>query len=271
MANNEIEAVTSNEALNKKELGELEKLENKFRKGAESFLMMGEALAEINNKQLYRSYDTFEEYCEKKWDINRQTGYRLINAWGTYSGLKEIDYGNPFPSTESQYRELNKVKNIDDQVEVLDRLHDTHPDSPITAKKIKEVVSAYHPADGNDTGKKNTSKTSKPRSKFNISLPIDNVKIRKNSIVFTNSTDPKVEDFLTDLKQKLKESGKIEIFYTPTEKKQKPKTKGTKQKSKTTASKRNSKTVESEEEKLKRKAQFQKIREKLLEQERKNQ
>ena len=126
-------------------------------------------------------------------------------------------------STESQYRELNKVKNIDDQVEVLDRLHDTHPDSPITAKKIKEVVSAYHPADGNDTGKKNTSKTSKPRSKFNISLPIDNVKIRKNSIVFTNSTDPKVEDFLTDLKQKLKESGKIEIFYTPTEKKQKAK------------------------------------------------
>ena len=223
MANNEIEAVTSNEALNKKELGELEKLENKFRKGAESFLMMGEALAEINNKQLYRSYDTFEEYCEKKWDINRQTGYRLINAWGTYSGLTEIGYGNPFPSTESQYRELNKVKNIDDQVEVLDRLHDTHPDSPITAKKIKEVVSAYHPADGNDTGKKNTSKTSKPRSKFNISLPIDNVKIRKDSIVFTNSTDPKVEDFLTDLKQKLKESGKIEIFYTPTEKKQKAK------------------------------------------------
>ena len=188
-----------------------------------SFLLIGEALAEINEKQLYRSYSTFEEYCEKKWDINRQTGYRLINAWGTYSGLKEIDYGNPFPSTESQYRELNKVKNIDDQVEVLDRLHDTHPDSPITAKKIKEVVSAYHPADGNDTGKKNTSKTSKPRSKFNISLPIDNVKIRKNSIVFTNSTDPKVEDFLTDLKQKLKESGKIEIFYTPTEKKQKAK------------------------------------------------
>ena len=223
MANNEIEAVTSNEALNKKELGELEKLENKFRKGAESFLMMGEALAEINNKQLYRSYDTFEEYCEKKWDINRQTGYRLINAWETYLGLQAVGYKKQYPSTESQYRELSKVKDVSDQIKVLDQLHDSHPDDSITAKKIKEVALAYYPPESDDTGKDNSSKTSKPRSKFNISLPIDNVKIRKNSIVFTNSTDPKVEDFLTDLKQKLKESGKIEIFYTPTEKKQKAK------------------------------------------------
>jgi hypothetical protein len=267
MANNEIEAVTSNEALNKKELGELEKLEKKYRKGAESFLLMGEALAEISNKKLYRSYGTFEKYCEKKLDLHRQTGYKLINAWETYLGLQAVGYKKQYPSTESQYRELSIVKDVSDQVKVLDQLYDSHPNDSITAKKIKEVVLAYYPPESDDKGKKNTSKTSKPRSKFNISLPIDNVKIHKNSIVFTNSTDPKVEDFLTDLKQKLKESGKIEIFYTPTEKKQKPKTKGTKQKSKTTASKRNSKTVESEERKLRREAQYQRVREKFKEQE----
>ena len=259
MAINEIEAVTSNEVLNKKELSELERLEKKIIRGVESFLLIGEALAEINEKQLYRSYSTFEEYCEKKWDINRQTGYRLINAWGTYSGLKEIDYGNPFPSTESQYRELNKVKNIDDQVEVLDRLHDTHPDSPITAKKIKEVVSAYHPADGNDTGKDSGSKKRRERSEFSLSLPIDNVKVGVNGITFVDKDDQKIQDFITDLKQKLKENGKIEFYYTPTV---------SKKKSKDTASKQNSKSVKSKERKSKPiKEVADEVRRKLKEQE----
>jgi hypothetical protein len=200
MAINEIVAVSSNEVLNKQELSELEKLENKFRKGAESFLLMGEALAKINEKQLYRSYSTFEEYCEKKWDINRQTGYRLINAWETYLGLQAIGYKKQFPSTESQYRELCKVEDVSDQVKVLDQLHDSHPDDSITAKKIKEVVSAYHPPNGNDTGKDDGSKKRRERSEFSLSLGIDSVKVGANGITFVDKDDQKIQDFITDLK-----------------------------------------------------------------------
>ncbi len=220
MANNEIEAVTSNEVLNKKELVELEKLENQFRKGAESFLMMGKALAEIKEKELYLSYKTFERYCEEKWDLHRMTGHRLIKAWETYSGLTEIGYKKQLPSTESQFRELSIVEDVTVQVEILDKLHDVHPDSPLTAKKIKEVVTAYHPPKDNNKGKGDSTETRKKKSKFSLSLPIDSVKIGVNGITFVDKDDPKIQGFISDLKQKLKEDGRIEFYYTPTVSKQ---------------------------------------------------
>jgi hypothetical protein len=232
MAINEKAAVTSNEGLNKKELAELERLEKKIDEKFESFLGIGEVLAEINAKKLYRSYGTFEDYCRIRWDTHRLTGYRRINAWETFSELKQIGYDKPFPNTESQYRELNIVKNIDDKVEVLDRLRDAHPNDPITARNIKEVRLALDLPTVDDAGKEHKPKTSKPKSNFHLSLSVDDVKIGKNGITFIDPDDSKVQGFISDIKQKLKDSGKIEIIYTPTKNKPKAKTTANKQKSK---------------------------------------
>jgi hypothetical protein len=69
------EALSSVEA---KRLGELEKI---IEAGQRMFIKVGTALAEIRDARLYRpKYKTFEEYCQKNWNLNRSHVYRLIDA-----------------------------------------------------------------------------------------------------------------------------------------------------------------------------------------------
>jgi hypothetical protein len=203
------------ESLDKKEKSELEKLEKKISNGIESFLLIGEALAEISDKRLYRIFGSFEDYCEQRWDIHRQTGYKLINSWKTFTGLKQIGYEDQLPNTESQYRELSKVKDVNKQVEILKRLNDLYPDRPITAKQIRDVVTAYKISDTEGAVDENPPKTKreKLKSKVELSLPIDSVKIGKNGISFRNPDDEKVKNFMEVLQQNLKENGKIDFYY----------------------------------------------------------
>ena len=47
--------------------------ETVIQQGLESFVEVGNALAAIRDNRLYRSeHDTFEEYCQAKWSLNRQ-------------------------------------------------------------------------------------------------------------------------------------------------------------------------------------------------------
>ncbi len=60
----------------------LDELEGVIRYGLKTFVEVGNALKEIAAQKLYREqgYSTFEEYCKKRWNLNRRTAYDRIHA-----------------------------------------------------------------------------------------------------------------------------------------------------------------------------------------------
>jgi hypothetical protein len=62
------------------ECSQLEKCETTIERGINTFVEVGEALAEIRNAKLYRAFHrTFEAYCDEKWKFSRQRAYQLID------------------------------------------------------------------------------------------------------------------------------------------------------------------------------------------------
>ncbi len=71
-----------------------------------AFWAAGKALQAVRDGRLYRgTHDTFEAYCEERWEISRAQAYRLISAWPLAERLSPI--GDKI--TESQVRELLPV------------------------------------------------------------------------------------------------------------------------------------------------------------------
>lgn len=98
--------------MNKTEKGALERLETTIRSGLASFVEVGRALRQINVERLYREEDeTFEDYCERRWDMSRQHGYRLIKAAECFDSLQSgLPKGALLPRNESQLRPLEDLK-----------------------------------------------------------------------------------------------------------------------------------------------------------------
>ena len=97
-----------------KEDGErLEELVAVVDRGMMSFVAVGNALAEINARHLYRitGHDSFAEFCRDRWHITRQRAWQLMNSAGV---AKILDEENPAtderPASESQARVLSTIK-----------------------------------------------------------------------------------------------------------------------------------------------------------------
>lgn len=59
----------------------LKVLEQRIQSHQLNYAEVGEALTEIKSQRLYKAqYNTFEEYCEKRWGFARQTIYDYIHA-----------------------------------------------------------------------------------------------------------------------------------------------------------------------------------------------
>ena len=72
------EAVT---AADKRPTRTLEQCEADIERGSSAFLKVGNALLEIQDGELYADeYESFEEYCRKRWGFSRSTGYDYRNA-----------------------------------------------------------------------------------------------------------------------------------------------------------------------------------------------
>jgi len=99
------------EPLNKAEKGRLEELEKVIGSGLAFFVEVGRALSQINAARLYREKDeTFEDYCERQWDLSRQYGYRLIKAAQCFDVLQsKLPKGALLPRNESQLRPLEDL------------------------------------------------------------------------------------------------------------------------------------------------------------------
>ena len=96
----------SGDVITIEEAGDLARLETTVAKGLQTFVEVGEALAEIRGRRLYRiEYPTFDAYLEDKWRISRSRACRLIQSAEIE---KALPTGNN-PTTERQARPLSKL------------------------------------------------------------------------------------------------------------------------------------------------------------------
>ena len=88
-----------------------EHAERKIARGLKSFLEVGLALKEIRDKRLYRAdYDTFEEYCIRRWELSRPRAYALCAASEVVVDLSPIGDIRMLPENEAQARPLTRLK-----------------------------------------------------------------------------------------------------------------------------------------------------------------
>lgn len=85
---------------------DFQSLEKVIGRGLDTFVEVGNALAEIRDRRLYRcEHKTFEAYCREKWKIGRVQAHRLIKASEV---IEMLPAGNK-PKTERQVRPLTKL------------------------------------------------------------------------------------------------------------------------------------------------------------------
>jgi len=82
-------------------------------------------------------FETFEEYCKAKWDLNRAHAYRLMDSARVIETVSPI--GDIRPATESQARPLARLE-PDQQREAWQKAVETAPDGKITAAHVSKVV-----------------------------------------------------------------------------------------------------------------------------------
>jgi len=111
-------------------------LEKVIERGLETFVQVGEALAEIRDRKLYRTeHPTFDAYLDKKWSLSRSRACRLIQAAET---VKVLPTGNR-PQTERQARPLAALP-ASQRTEAWQKAAATSPDGQPTAKVVQVVV-----------------------------------------------------------------------------------------------------------------------------------
>lgn len=121
------------------EANELETLESTIAAGLETFMEVGGALSRIREAKLYRAqFGTFEDYCQERWGMTRQSANRMIAAAKTVGNLEPI--GSILPATESQARPLTRLE-PEQQAAVWQTVVETAPNGKVTAAHVESVVS----------------------------------------------------------------------------------------------------------------------------------
>jgi hypothetical protein len=94
--------------------------EKVIEQGLATFIDVGNALLKIkmDRKYVAAGYATFEEYCEKRWDISRSRGYQLVAAATVVEGLaRDLETSTivdtALPRNEAQVRPLAKLPEAD--------------------------------------------------------------------------------------------------------------------------------------------------------------
>lgn len=111
------EIIINEKALTVTETKRLEALEGVIKKNFLGFVAVGNALAEIRDKRLYRNDEnrTFEGYCRDLWDMGRKQADKLVNAAHVIENLTPIGVKNEddpnflLPINEAQARELSSL------------------------------------------------------------------------------------------------------------------------------------------------------------------
>lgn len=116
----------------------LERCEAVIARGAQTFIEVGDALAEIRSSKLYRmQFATFEDYCRDKWGIGGPRARQLIGAAGVAHEIESVT--NVTLSNEGQARAVAKAP-PSDRPEVLNRAVKIAGDRPLAAKHITQAA-----------------------------------------------------------------------------------------------------------------------------------
>jgi hypothetical protein len=98
------------------DINRLERLEDTIRKGLKSFIEVGLALAEIQRGQLYRAqYESFEEYCQERWQFTASRGRQLV---GAVSAIATLPDELPRPANAAQAEALARIADEQRRTEV---------------------------------------------------------------------------------------------------------------------------------------------------------
>lgn len=100
--------------LNPAALVALAAAEQRIERGLKTFIDVGQALAEIRDSRLYKgTHDTFEAYCQERWQIDRTRAQNFITAARTVLEISNTHPDLPAPVKESQARALAAVPEPD--------------------------------------------------------------------------------------------------------------------------------------------------------------
>ncbi|MBA3688445.1 MAG: hypothetical protein H0W81_06425 [Chloroflexi bacterium] len=130
-------------ALAVSEATRLASLEATIEQGLQTFVEVGQALAEIRDSGLYKTYGTFEDYCRERWDMSRGYAKRLVMAAETVA-LMTVPIGTvPPPASESIARELAPLRDQPEKLKAAwSEAVEINGDKP-TAAAVREVVAQY--------------------------------------------------------------------------------------------------------------------------------
>src|SRR5262249_49865375 len=109
---------------------ELNRLETVIAQNLQTFWEVGEALATIREKRLYReTHKAFEHYCKSRWGFTYRHANRLITACQVAEEEKAA--GRPAPTTECAARRL-RAERLGANGAARSRTADTQTDTLVT-------------------------------------------------------------------------------------------------------------------------------------------
>jgi phage host-nuclease inhibitor protein Gam len=131
--------------INENEKKRFQECEIVIKTGINTFIEVGKALLEIRDNKYYReNYDTFEDYCQEKWQIGKAYAYRYISAFEITNNLSPMGDILPLPENERQIRALSTLS-PDDQRQVWQLVYEMSQllNKPITASMVKQEVEKF--------------------------------------------------------------------------------------------------------------------------------
>jgi hypothetical protein len=125
-------------------LSQLEdRIETSLQAVQQSMRTLWQSLAEIRDRRLYRTtHDTFENYCQHRWDKGRRYINRLIAAAEVIANLEAVGTTVPIPLQERALRPLAELDTATDQCEALEAAAAIAPEDTPTGLQITRAVKA---------------------------------------------------------------------------------------------------------------------------------
>lgn len=118
----------------------LEELEEVIGRGLETFVEVGDALAQVRDGKLYLEHaETFEAYCSERWGLSRPRAYELIHASEVTKAVSAIA-DTPAPTNEAQARALRPVSGDPEKAAEAMRNAAADTNGKPTAKAITDAV-----------------------------------------------------------------------------------------------------------------------------------
>lgn len=147
--------------------------ERKLETNQRNYIAVGEALATILEKLLYKqSYSDFDVYCEERWGFTGSHARRLIDAFKVIAKLRadpELQSEDKLPCNEHQVRILKEAKQPHHWIRVWKSVVKAakKQGGVITAKLVREIVQTKPAKNGEAKAKisKAVSSVSEPIQK----------------------------------------------------------------------------------------------------------